>query len=83
MKIRDERSVAQAGTKVGGNIPVDTVFKGSIGRVSATIGFVTSTFLRTFTGGVDLSAPNHAWGKNVIVRDYQPLDVELVIKGNA
>ena len=74
MKIRDER--AEPRTIHGHNIPMDAVFSG-------TIGGTTSVFLQTYEGVIDLAKPHQTWERGVCVAAYQPLDVELVIKGLA
>ena len=64
-------------SKVVDDIPCGTVFRGSIFAAP-------STYLRFFNGCVDLINPDVAWTFNDhpgrTVKDYEELDVELVVK---
>lgn len=60
------------------DIPIGTVF---IGNMVAT-GPAGGIFLRDYIGVVDLEDPIHTWkieAYSTLVRNYQPIDVELII----
>ena len=83
-KDRRERTPSDVPAK---DIPVGTVFDGGAGLCG------NGPFLRTYDGIVSLDNPEMTWGPEgiyfvtapglLVVKDYQPLDAELVIHGPA
>jgi len=57
------------------DIPISTVFTGNIGMV-------TSLFVKSFSGIIDLANPNHTWDRsaNNEVRDYKEVDIIIKVQ---
>lgn len=75
MKITDNRKVKRGWTVATSGIPIGTIFSGEIGAYSSEV------YLRTYSGVVSLTNPHHTWSQldGVMVKNYDELDVELVI----
>jgi hypothetical protein len=84
--IVDKRAVPTAKQIRVTDIPISTTFTGTIGNT-------TGLFLRTFSSVVNLRDPGSTWNilepglacsfAATVVKDYNPVAVELTITGNA
>jgi len=77
MKIRDLRLDDSVSVNAQ-DIPIDTVFSGTIGTVRE----LSSVFIRAFDVIVDLRNPRNTWVLNsqeITVNNYRPLSAQLVV----
>ncbi|KKN74268.1 hypothetical protein LCGC14_0392070 [marine sediment metagenome] len=80
MKIVDQRIEKSQTTKWVSNIPLGTIFDGTIGHDKDELG----PYLRNEAGVVSLSNPRQSWHVGIAtltVHNYQELYAELIIKG--